>query len=178
MNSYPLLNFKTDSFSFRLFSNTKDEQQMIEEFMNDEKTQSFLPDFLKYIRETQQDLEQGFAPLRYTSIAYYEDKPIGLITFFDMEKELIFSHGVRPSERGKRFSSRIKKEVFDYVFSTLENIEKITVYIDVNNENNLNSLKKLVYDSIEKVYSKDGDTEFYRVSNYNPYLKKKMMEVL
>lgn len=173
MNSYPLLNFNTESFYFKLCSNTVDEQQMLEEFKNDENTQKFLSDFLEYVKDTQNDLEQGLDPLRYTTIAYFENKPVGLITFFDMENELIFSHGIRPSERGKRLSSRIKKEVYDYVFQSLERVEKITVFISIDNESNLKSLKKITYDEIEKVWDPRQNQEFYKVSNYNPYLKKR-----
>ena len=172
MNNYPLLNFNTESFYFKLFSNTIEEQQMLEEFKSDENTRKFLSDFLIYIEDTQNDLEQGLEPLRYTTIAYFENRPVGLITFFDMENELIFSHGIRPTERGKRFSSRIKKEVFDYVFKNIENIEKITVFISIDNENNLNSLKKLTYDEIEKVWDPKENQEFFKVSNHNPFLEK------
>lgn len=172
MNDYPLLNFNTESFYFKLYSNTIEEQQMLEEFENDENTKKFLSDFLIYIEETQNDLDQGIDPLRYTTIVYFENRPIGLITFFDLSNELIFSHGIRPIERGKSLSSRIKKEVYDYVFKTLDNVEKITVFISTNNENNLNSLKKLTYDEIEKVWDPRQNQEFYKVSNHNPYLEK------
>jgi len=170
--NYPLLNFNTESFEFKLYTNTLEEQQMLDEFKIDNKTKEFLPDFLKYIDETQRDLDSDFEPLRYTTIAYFEGRPIGMITLFDADSEYIFSHGIRPSERGNRFSSRIKREVFDYVFRTLDNATKITVFIDVNNENNLNSLKKLTYDEIEKVWDPKENKEFYKVSNYNPYLEK------
>lgn len=170
--SYPLLNFNTETFEFKLYTNTPEEQQMLDEFKCDEKTKDFLPDFLKYIEETQSDLAESLEPLRYTTIAYFENRPIGMITFFDIGDEYVFSHGIRPSERGNRFSSRVKREVFDYVFRTLDNVKKITVFIDVNNENNLNSLKKLTYDEIERVYDPKENREFYKVSNCNPYLEK------
>lgn len=173
MNNYPLLNFNTESFSFRVYSNIDEEISMINEFEKDEKTKEFLSDFKKYIFETEQDLKLDIEPLRYTTIAYYEDRPVGLITFLNLGNELIFSHGIRPSERGNRFSSRIKREVFDYAFCTLDNVEKIVVFIDSNNENNLHSLQKLTYDEIEKIWDEKQQKEFLKVSNHNPYLENK-----
>lgn len=176
MNCYPLLNFSTESFSFKVYSATIEEQQMIQEFKNDDKVAEFLPDFWQYIEETQKDLEAGIEPIRYTTIAYLEQKPIGLITFYNVGNELIFSHGIRPTERGKRLSSKIKREVFDYVFSNLKDIEKITVFIDANNQNNLHSLQKLTYDEIEKILDCSQNKEFFKVSNYNPYLEKSLRD--
>ena len=173
MNDYPLLNFNTESFSLRLFSNTEEEISMINEFEHDDNTREFLTDFKKYIFETEQDLKLDIEPIRYTNIAYYEDRPVGLITFLNLGNELIFSHGIRPSERGNRFSSRIKREVFDYAFRTLDYVEKITVFIDSNNENNLHSLQKLTYDEIEKIWDEKSQKEFLKVSNNNPYLENK-----
>lgn len=173
MHDYPLLNFNTESFSFRLFSNTEEEISMINEFEHDDNTKVFLTDFKKYIFETEEDLKLDIEPLRYTTIAYYEDRPVGLITFLNLENELIFSHGIRPSERGNRFSSRIKREVFDYAFRNLETVEKITVFIDSNNENNLHSLQKLTYDKIEKIWDEKSQKEYFKVSNHNPYLENK-----
>lgn len=168
----PLLNFETESFSYKLYQGNQEEQKMIEEFKNDSSTKEFLSEFWNYIQETKEDIENDFEPQRYTSIVYYEEFPIGLITFFDLDNELIFSHGIRPSQRGNSFSSRIKKEVYDYVFRNLETVEKITVYIDVNNEKNLRSLQKLPYDEIEKIYDDKKQKEFYKVSNRSPYLEE------
>ena len=39
MNNYPLLNFNTESFAFKIYSNTIEEQKMIKEFELDQKTQ-------------------------------------------------------------------------------------------------------------------------------------------
>lgn len=168
----PLLNFNTESFSYRLYTSTEEENKMLDEFSNDEKTQEFLKDFKNYIIETDEELKLGVEPSRYTTIVYYEEEPIGLVTFYDLENELIFSHGIRPNKRGNKFSSRIKKELFDYVFRSLEEVEKITVYIDSNNTNNLHSLQKLTYDEIETIFDEKENKEYLKVSNYNPYLEK------
>lgn len=167
----PLLNFETESFSYQLYQGSQEEQSMIEEFKNDPATKEFLSEFWNYILETKEDIENDFEPQRYTNIVYYKEVPIGLITFFDLDNELIFSHGIRPSQRGNRFSSKIKREVYDYVFRNLETVEKITVYIDVNNEKNLRSLQKLAYDEIEELHDEKQHKDFYKVSNYNPYLE-------
>lgn len=172
MNKNILLNFNTDSFSFKVYSNTIEEQKMIQEFKNDEKIQEFLPDFWKYIEETENDLQQGLDPLRYTTIVYFENKPLGLVTFFDMGNEFIFSYGIRPSARGKRLSSEIRKEAYDYIFSNLEDIEKITGFIEVNNENSLRSLEKNNFDNVERIMDLNQQKEFFKVSSNNPYLKK------
>ena len=90
MNNYPLLNFNTESFAFKIYSNTIEEQKMIKEFELDQKTQEFLPDFQKYIEEIKSDLEQGFEPFRYTTIVYFENRPVGIITFLIQKMNLFF----------------------------------------------------------------------------------------
>ena len=172
MDSYKLLNFTTESFFFKIYNETKLEKEMIKELENDISTKEFLTDFWNYIMETKLDLESGIQPQRYTNIIYFKSLPIGLITFFDIGNELIFSHGIRPSERGKRFSSRVKKEVIEYVFNNLKEISEIIMYIDKTNTRSLNSLKKSTYDKIETILDKNNQKEFVKITNYNPYYKE------
>lgn len=170
--SYPLLNFNTETFIFKIYTNTEEENKMLEEFQNDEKTKEFLPDFLKYIEETKKDLEEGFEPLRYTTIVYLNNYPIGLTTFYDSGNELVYSLGIRPSERGKSLGSKIKKEAYNYAFENIENIEKIVGYIDIQNISSLKSVEKTTSDNIEKIYDPIKNKEFYKFSTNNPYFKK------
>lgn len=166
----PLLKFHTESFSFQLYSGMEEEKEMLSELENDEKVKEFLQDFKNYISETQEEIKMGIEPSRYTTIVYHQMEPIGLITFYDLAPELVYSCGIRPSKRGNQFSSRIQKEVFDYVFQNLIEVERIIGYIDSNNTNSLNSLQKLTYDKIETNVDEKQGKVFYKVLNNNPYL--------
>lgn len=170
--NYPLLNFITETFMFKIYTGTDEENQMLEEFKNDEATKEFLPDFLKYIEETKKDLEEELPLLRYTTIVYLEKYPVGLITFFDNGKELTFSEGIRLSQRGKKLGSIIRKEAYDYVFNNIETIEKIVSYVDTKNLNSIKNIEKTINDEKEKIYDPVKDKEFYKFSTYNPHLKQ------
>lgn len=177
MNNYPLLNFQTESFFFSLYADTELEKKMIQELKDDLETKEFLPDFLKYIQETRTDLEEQIDPIRFTSIVYYQNYPIGLISFYDIGNELVFSQGIIPSQRGKGLSSMIRKEVYQYVFENIEGVEKITAYIDNQNMKSLHALGKFGCDEMEEICDEQGKKQYFKITNYNPILMEQKREM-
>lgn len=174
MTNYPLLNFKTETFSFLPYSHAELEEEMIKELVEDLETIAFLPDFLEYIHETERDLENEVEPIRFTSIVYYQNTPIGLISFYDFGNELVFSQGIAPKQRGKGFSSRIRKEVYQYIFENMKIIEKITAYIDAKNTKSIYTLGNFGCDEIENISDKKEKKEYLKITNYNPDFIKHM----
>jgi RimJ/RimL family protein N-acetyltransferase len=172
MDSNYLLNFQTQNFKFKVFSGSDIELKMIRDFENDKDTLDYLSDFKLYLAETQKDVEDGVEPLRFTTIVYIDEIPIGILSLLNLGDNLVISHGIAPLYRGNGYSSKIKKEVFDYIFTNNNSIKEISAYVDKNNIKNIHSLSKLKNDGSEEIYDKKTGKTYFRISNVNPYYKE------
>jgi Acetyltransferases, including N-acetylases of ribosomal proteins len=160
-----LLNFSTETFEYKMYSNSSLEKEMLNDFEKDEAIQSYLCDFKEYISETENDIRNGIQPLRFTNIIYYQGVPIGLVTLYVLEDEAIISQGISPEFRGNRFSSSMKKELCNYVFSNT-NIEKIIGYVESTNERSINSSKKIGLIGPETVVDSANNKTYFKYT-YN-----------
>lgn len=131
-----------------------------------------MPGFKQYVEETKSDVEKGLEPLRYTTVLYKDGKPLGILSLFDLDDNLIMSYGIVPKHRGNHYSEQIKKEVSEYVFHFVPTIEKITAYIEATNYNSLKSISRLSMQNIAEMYDKETGKKYFVFTVYNPnYIK-------
>lgn len=168
-----LLNFKTENYLFKVYSKTDKENLMLEEISNDEKTKEFVNEYYNYILETENAIKNNEEIYRYTSIVYDKDNPVAIISLYETFEELIYSVVVRPSERGKNYSVKIRDELFNYIYINNNDIEKIIGFVDVDNINSIKSIKKSPYSYGELVHDSNDNKDYYKIVRINPYYKSK-----
>lgn len=153
-------NIKTDNFIFKKYnSNNKKHLELLKNITNDELTEKFFDDW-KNLLFSNDDFTYGY-------IVEKDDNAIGLITINEIDdRNIVFSHIISPQYRGKRYSSIMKQELYDYIFKN-NLVDNIICYIKSNNKNSISSMLKTNPDSIEKDIN-----NMFKVTYHNKYNKK------
>ncbi len=153
-------NVKTENFTFKKYnSKNKNHLNLLRNIANDNLTQDFFSEW-KELLFSNDDFTYGY-------IVEKDNDAIGLITINEIDdRNVVFSHVISPQYRGNRYSSLIKKELYDYIFKN-NLLDNIICYIRCDNKNSIISMLKSKPDSIEK----DIDNMF-KVTYKNKYVSK------
>lgn len=176
MKKYYLLNFKTLSFEFRVFSNSEEELNAIKELEKDSLTQQYLSDFKQYILETMIALENNEEPIRFTTFVYKDSVLVGILSLLDLGDNLVLSYGICPKQRGNHYGNKILSEVFDYMFSANLQLEKIILYIDQTNIGSIKSFPRSTHCAIKECYDHKTGKKYFKLATHNPYLLNNALE--
>lgn len=138
-----LENLRTKSFKFASYDEKNIEHlKLLKDITNDNLTQEFFNDWSTLLFSTDE--------FTYGYIVEKDNNVIGLITINEMDdRNFVFSHIISPNHRGNKYSSLIKKELYDYIFQN-NMADNIICYIEDTNKNSISSMMKTNPDEILK----------------------------
>jgi RimJ/RimL family protein N-acetyltransferase len=147
-----LCSFNTDNFSFVIYDEKNtDHIKVVQSLKNDPKVTTYFEDFEKYLIETNKTINNKDT-IVFASLIKKDNDYIGSLALLDSQEDaLVFSYCLEKNFRGKGLSTKIKKEVFDYIFNLSPNIKHIISYIKIENEDSLRVAMKLSFDNIERM---------------------------
>ena len=156
-----LHNIHTRTFTFKDYDkNNLEHLRLIKIISEDELSTKFFNEW-KELMFSDSDIEYGY-------IVEKDNIPIGLITICEIDdRNIVFSHIIAPAYRGNRYSSLLKKELYQYLFEN-NMVDNIICYIDKDNKNNISSMLKSNPDDIKSVTE-----DLYMVTYKNKMFIKK-----
>ena len=118
-------NVKTENFTFKKYnSKNKNHLNLLRNIANDNLTQDFFSEW-KELLFSNDDFTYGY-------IVEKDNDAIGLITINEIDdRNVVFSHVISPQYRGNRYSSLIKKELYDYIFKNNLLLKSLTIILRV-----------------------------------------------
>ena len=154
-----LADYTDGNFSYDIFNKNNIEHIRLLDSFETDTFIKFIPDYKRYFAKENDEIDILY-------IVSLHKELIGFIKIvYNTDFSCVFSHAIAPNYRGNRYSSKIKKEVFEQLFSNKE-LTEIVCYVDIDNKSNISSILKTNPTSISQ--DKDNKLKF---TYQNPYLK-------
>jgi RimJ/RimL family protein N-acetyltransferase len=154
INNNQLCSFNTPNFEFLIYdSNNIQHKELVKSLREDIKVTTFFEQFEEYLIETSNNIN-NLNNITFASLIKKDDNYIGSLALINSQEDsLVFSYCLEKNYRGKGFSTKIKREVFDYLFNLSPNIKNIISYIKIENEDSIRTAMKINFDNIERISS-------------------------